>query len=150
MEVDPGIGRLRLGFAAVVLLIAGCSPGATASPVVSAAGGAPRIVGSVTAEACPANVSPPPSPCPTRPLGEATVVVRDTTGNELGRTTTTSDGSFSLPIGQAGPVVVSALVSGGFTQPPAPVAVTLAPGVVEHVDIVFRANEPSTSPTPPG
>jgi hypothetical protein len=141
---DRAVGRLRPGLVALLLLVvAGCSPSATGTPLVSTAGGPPRIVGSVTAEACPANVSPPPSPCPTRPLAEATVVVRDTTGNELGRTTTGSDGSYSVPIGQTGPVVVSALISGGFTQPPAPVTVTLSSlSDVEHVDLVFVPPSP--------
>jgi hypothetical protein len=134
--------RLRFGLAGIILVVAGCSPSATSSPPPSAAGGPPRIVGFVTAQACPANVSPPPSPCPTRPLAEATVVVRDATGNELGRTTTQPDGSFSLPIGQGGPVFVSALPSGGFTVPPSPVPVNLGPGVIEHVEIVFGPASP--------
>jgi hypothetical protein len=50
--------------------------------------------------------------------------VKDANGDELGRATSLADGSYSLPVGMKGTVVITALPVIGLARPPAPVSVS--------------------------
>jgi hypothetical protein len=64
--------------------------------------------------------------------------VTDTTGQELGRTTTGPTGTYALFVGQTGTVIVKALPVDGLPGTPAPVSITLpAPSTINRVDLEF-------------
>ena len=95
------------------------------TPVVSLAGGPDGVTGIITAgPVCPVEQSPPDRKCAPRPVAGAVVIAKDALGDQLGRATSLADGSYSLPVGMAGTVVISALPVAGMAQPPAPVSVT--------------------------
>jgi hypothetical protein len=113
--------------------------GASGAPVVTAAGGPPQVVGTVTAgPVCPVEASPPDPQCAPRPVAGAVIVVTDTSGLELGRTTTEPGGSYSLFVGETGAVIVSALPVPGLPGTPSPVSITLpAPSTINRVDLEY-------------
>ncbi len=103
------------------------SPGADpqATPIVSLAGGPGGLTGMITAgPVCPVEQSPPDPKCAPRPVAGAVVIAKDATGDELGRTTSLADGSYTLPIGTKGTVEILALPVPGLLRPPATVAVS--------------------------
>jgi hypothetical protein len=105
----------------------GGSPGGQPSdtPVVSLAGGPGGVSGIITAgPVCPVEQSPADPKCAPRPVAGAVVIAKDALGDELGRTTSLADGSYSLPVGMAETVVISALPVAGLARPPAPVSLT--------------------------
>jgi len=126
-------------------LVAGCSPGSTASPptnpspVVSFAGGPPSVTGTVTAgPVCPVEQSPPDPKCAARPVAGAVIVATDASGQEVGRAMSAADGSYLVIVGQTGTVLISALPVAGLTGVPAPVTVTLAaPSEVAGIDLEY-------------
>ena len=127
-----------------VLLVAcglpGGSPSASASatPMVSPAGGPPTVVGTVTAgPVCPVEQLPPASACAPRPVPGA-VVVATTAGREVGRTTSAADGTYVLTVGATGTFVIAGLPVAGLMGVPTPVTVTLTdPGASAHVDLQY-------------
>lgn len=95
------------------------------TPVASPAGGPGGVSGIITAgPVCPVEQSPPDSKCAPRPVAGAVVIGKDANGNELGRATSHTDGSYSLPVGMKGTVVITALPVIGLARPPAPVSVS--------------------------
>src|ERR1035437_5904997 len=95
------------------------------TPVVSLAGGPGGVTGIITAgPVCPVEQSPPAPKCAPRPVAGAVVIVKDANGDELGRATSLADGSYSLPVGMKGTVVITALPAIGLARPPAPVRVS--------------------------
>ena len=141
--------RLALQLAAVVLLAA-CQTGPslppTASPVVvsptpivTPGGPPPVVVGTVTAgPVCPVERSPAPPNCAPRPVAGAVVIASDANGQELARTTSASDGTYRLTIGQTSTVVITALPVAGLARAPQPVSVTFdGPGVVVQVNLEY-------------
>jgi hypothetical protein len=66
------------------------------------------------------------------------VVATDAGGQELGRATSAADGSYVLPVGETGAVLISALPVPGLARAPAPVSVTLdSPIKIERVDLEY-------------
>ena len=117
----------------------GATPPVDPSPVVSPAGGLPRVTGAVTAgPVCAVELSPPDPRCAPRPVEGAIVVATNASGQEVGRATSAADGAYELFVSETGIVVITALPVAGLMHPPAPVSVTFAlPGEVEHVDLVY-------------
>ena len=115
------IGILSAGF--VLSLVAG----ACTNPVPTI-GPAPTVSGIVTAgPTCPVERSPEPSGCAPRPVSGAVVIASDTSGMEIARATTDTDGAYVLGISTSETVTISALPVGGLARPPAPVTVDVAP-----------------------
>ncbi len=148
---DPIPRRRRMNAVRLVLLLVcalavACSPmgGRSAapspSPVVSAAG-PPRgvVAGTITAgPVCPVESSPPDPQCAPRPVAGAVVVATDAGGQELGRVTSAADGSYVLPVGEAGTVLITALPIPGLARAPEPVSVTVdSPIMAERVDLEY-------------
>jgi hypothetical protein len=138
------IATRLLPLVACVLVVA-CSPAAgstpplSPSPVVSPAGGPPRVMGTITAgPVCPVEQSPPDPRCAPRPVAGAVIVATDEGGQEVGRATSAADGTYELTAGQTGAVVLTALPVDGLARPPAPVRLVFnGPGEVEHIDLEY-------------
>jgi hypothetical protein len=113
--------------------------GPTGAPVISAGGGPPQVVGTVTAgPVCAVEASSPDPQCAPRPVSGAVIVVTDSSGLELGRTTTGPTGTYALIVGKTGAVIVKALPVDGLPGTPSPVSITLsAPGTINRVDLEF-------------
>jgi hypothetical protein len=131
-----------LGCALVIACVppSGGSKLPSPSPVVSAAG-PPRgvVTGTITAgPVCPVESSPPDPRCAPRPVAGAVVVATDAGGQELSRATSAGDGSYVLPVGETGTVLISALPVPGLARAPAPVSITLnSPIKTEGVDLEY-------------
>jgi hypothetical protein len=66
------------------------------------------------------------------------IVVTNTGGQELGRTTTAADGSYQMVVGETGTLTISGLPVAGLMRAPAPTNVTLtSPGETERVDLQY-------------
>lgn len=104
----------------------GTSGGAPSdSPTVSLAGGPGGVSGIITARpVCAVEQATPDPSCAPIPVADAVVIAKDAIGDEVGRTTSAADGSYRLPIGLLGPVMISVLPVAGLASPPAPVSVT--------------------------
>jgi hypothetical protein len=134
-----------LGLLVACVLVAACgpasraSPAADPSPVTSPAGGSPNVTGTVTAgPVCPVETVPPDPGCAPRPVAGAVIVVTNTGGQELGRTTTAADGSYQMVVGETGTLTISGLPVAGLMRAPAPTNVTLtSPGETERVDLQY-------------
>ncbi len=127
------IGCIPLALA----ILAGCS-----SPAVIPAGPPTTITGTVTAgPVCPVERNPPESQCAPRPVAGATIVVTDSGGHEVVRTTSAADGTYSAAVGRAGTFTVSALPVAGLMGLPKPVTVTFASakgeGEVARADLEY-------------
>ena len=122
--------------ALVALLAAACSPAPTAE-----SGGPPQaIVGSVTAgPICPVERNPPQSGCAPRPVAGALIVLDDSTGREVARTTSGPDGRYRITVATAGAFSVRGLPVAGLMGAPRPVTITLAAGIggVQTVDLEY-------------
>lgn len=152
--------RQRLLMALVTLLVAACatpsgsapvsSPLLLVTPVISPAfspsvpppslgGPPPRVTGSVTAgPVCPVEKNPPDPACAPRPVAGAVIVATDSSGQEVGRATTASDGSYQLTVSETGTFVITGLPVPGLMGAPDPVSVTLAfPSATEQVDLEY-------------
>ena len=120
----------------VALLAAACSPAPTAE-----SGGPPRaIVGSVTAgPICPVERIPPQSGCAPRPVAGAVIVLDDSTGREVARTTSGPDGRYRITVATSGTFSVSGMPVAGLMGAPRPVTITLAAGIggVQTVDLEY-------------
>lgn len=146
---------VRLVFALAALLVAcgaptGTSPLSSPSPVISptgpppsvapasVAGPPPSVTGIVTAgPVCPV-MRNPPDVCVPGPVAGAVIVATNASGQEVGRTTTGTDGSYRLIVSATGTVVISALPVVGLMRVPAPVTVTLAfPSATQRVDLEY-------------
>ena len=117
-------------------LVAACSPAPAAE-----SGGPPRaIVGLVTAgPTCPVERNPPQPGCAPRPVAGAVIVVDDSTGREVARTTSGPDGRYRVIVDRSGTFSVRGLRVAGLMGPPRPVTVTLAAGIggVQTVDLEY-------------
>lgn len=115
------------------------SPGASATPLASPAGGPPTVVGTVTAgPVCPVEQLPPASACAPRPVAGAVIVATDADGREVGRTTSAADGTYRLTVGATGTIVIQGLPVAGLLGVPTPVTVRLTePGAGAHVDLQY-------------
>ncbi len=120
-------------------LLAGCAAGGTSAPAPSLGGSAPSISGTVTAgPVCPVERIPPLPGCSPRPVGGAVVVVDDSSGREVARATTGTDGTYRVAVPATGMFTVSALPVQGLMRPPAPITVTLpAPGASATADLEY-------------
>ena len=122
--------------ALVALLAAACSPAPTAE-----SGGPPQaIVGSVTAgPICPVERNPPQSGCAPRPVAGALIVLDDSTGREVARTTSGPDGRYRITVATAGAFSVRGLPVAGLMGAPRPVTITLAAGIggVQTVNLEY-------------
>ena len=118
------------------LLVAACSPAPTVLPA-----GPPRaIVGSVTAgPTCPVERNPPQPGCAPRPVAGAVIVLDDSTGREVARTTSGPDGRYRITVATSGAFSVRALPVAGLMGAPRPVTVTLPAGIggVQTVDLEY-------------
>ncbi len=137
------VARLVL-LAACALVVAcgpvtGDSPLPSASPVVTPAGGPPRVTGTITAgPVCPVEPSPPDPRCAPRPVAGAVIVATNAAGQEVGRATSGADGSYQMIVSETGTVLLTAQPVTGLVGLPAPVTVTLAvPSEVEHIDLAY-------------
>jgi hypothetical protein len=134
---------------AALVLVAGCtsgpaglgSPAASAAPSVgpSVAGGPPRLTGTVTAgPVCPVEKNPPDPACAPRPVASAVIIATNASGEEVGRTTTAADGTYTLVVGQTGAITVTAQPVKGYMGTPAPATVTFAgPSEVKTLDLAY-------------
>lgn len=136
--------RLLALVAVAAVALGGCTGAVsiasrTPAPVVSPAGGPPRVTGTVTAgPVCPVEPASPDPRCAPRPVAGAVIVATDASGQEVGRATSAADGTYALVVGQTGTVVLTAQPVTGLMRPPAPVSVTLtSPGQVEHIDLEY-------------
>jgi FAD dependent oxidoreductase len=135
--------RRLLPLMACALLLACGSAGtslvSSPSPVISPAGGPPKVTGTISAgPVCPVEQSPPDPQCAPRPVAGAVVVVTDASGQEVGRATSALDGSYQLFVTETGTVLITALPVAGLARPPAPVSVTLAfPSATERLDLQY-------------
>lgn len=142
---------VRLLPLAIAVLVVACGPsGGTSSPAgpsptasptrgPTPAGGPSRVLGSVTAgPVCPVEQSPPNPGCAPRPVAGAVIVATNAAGQEVGRATSESDGSYALTVTETGTVVITALPVDGLMGVPQPVTITLpSPGTVEHLDLEY-------------
>jgi hypothetical protein len=97
------------------------------------------VVGTITAgPVCPVEQSPPDPQCAPRPVEGAVIVATDAIGDEVGRATSDADGSYLLPVGETGNVVITALPVAGLMGTPSPVSLTLtAPSEVHRLDFEY-------------
>ena len=136
--------RLLALAAAAALAFGGCTgtvsvASGTPVPVVTLAGGPPRVTGMVSAgPVCPVEPASPDPRCAPRPVAGAVIVATDASGQEVGRATSAADGTYELVVGETGTVVLTAEPVTGLMRPPEPVSVTLtSPGQVERVDLEY-------------
>jgi hypothetical protein len=117
----------------------GASPRPSPPPVVSPAGGPPRVTGTISAgPVCAVEPSPPDLHCAPRPVAGAVIVATDAGGQEVGRATSAADGSYELFAGETGTLLVAALPVAGLARPPAPVSVTMSsPSEVKRIDLEY-------------
>ena len=119
--------------------VSSTAPHPDVSPPMTPAGPPPRVTGTVTAgPVCPVERNPPDPSCAPRPVDGAVIVATDSNGQEVGRATTTADGTFQLTVPQTGTFVITGLPVPGLLGVPDPVAVSLTfPGATQHVDLVY-------------
>jgi hypothetical protein len=109
---------------------------ATSTPSVGIpTSGGPWIVGMATAApTCPVESNPPLPGCAPRPVGGATIIVRDAGGRQIASTTTGSDGSYRVAV-PAGSVRVEAAPAAGVMHAPAPIDVVVPAGAAAWVRV---------------
>ncbi len=105
------------------------TPRASSTPSVGIpSSGGPWIVGVATAgPTCPVESNPPLPGCAPKPVGGATIIVRDAGGGQIASTTTAPDGSYRMAV-PAGSVRVEAAPAAGLMHAPAPIEVVVPPG----------------------
>jgi hypothetical protein len=136
------MNALRLVLLSVLLCACsapgGASPLASPTPVFTLAGHPPTVTGVVTAgPVCPVERNPPDPSCAPRPVAGAVIVAADTSGHEVARATTATDGSYRLVIGP-GTFVITGLPVAELLGAPAPVTVTLTfPSETKKVDLQY-------------
>jgi len=115
------------------------SPPLSPTPVVSPAGGPPSVTGTISAgPVCAVEPSLPDPLCLPRPVAGAVIVATDASGQEVGRATSATDGSYEMIVSETGTVLITALPAAGLARPPAPVTVTLAsPSEIKRVDLEY-------------
>ena len=100
------------------------------------AAGVTGIVGKATAgPVCPVEQPGDPN-CLPRPVPDATVVVNDASGAEVGTMTTRPDGSFAFAL-PAGEYVVLGGSVDGLMGTPAPMSVTVQAGVLTTIELAY-------------
>jgi hypothetical protein len=98
-------------------------------PVAVPADGGPWIVGTAVAgPTCPVVQEPPDPGCADRPVGGATVVVRDRAASVVAEVTTGEDGAFIAPVPVGGTYVVEARPVQGLLGTPAHAEVVVPDG----------------------
>lgn len=112
------------------------TPRATSTPSVGIpTSGGPWIVGIATAgPTCPVETNPPLPGCAPKPVGGATIIVRDAGGRQIASTTTASDGSYRVAV-PAGSVRVEAAPAAGVMHAPAPIDVVVPAGAAAWVRV---------------
>ncbi len=132
----PPVLLAALLVAPMAPLLAACSSGQAVLP----AGPPQTIVGSITAgPTCPVERNPPESGCAPRPIAGAAIVVEDSTGHQVGRTTSGPDGRYRITIAVSGTFSVRGMPVPGLMGVPRPATVTLAGGIggVKTVDLEY-------------
>jgi len=95
------------------------------------------IGGVVTAgPVCPVEKNPPDPRCAPRPVDGAILVVRNATGTEVARVTTTADGTFFAEL-PGGFYVVMPQPAKGLLGTPDPQSVTVADGAAVRLDLSY-------------
>ncbi len=109
---------------------------ATSTPaVVVPSTGGPWVIGTATrGPICPVERFPPDPLCAPKPVAGAVIVVRDSGGLELARTTTASDGTYRVAV-RAGPVQVEGEPAAGVMHAPAPIDVVVPAGAAAWVRV---------------
>ncbi len=132
----PALLAALLAALLVAALVAACSPAPTAE-----SGGPPQaIVGSVTAgPTCPVERNPPQPGCAPRPVAGAVIVLDDSTGREVARTTSGPDGRYRITVATSGTFSVRGMPVAGLMGAPRAVTITLAAGIggVQTVDLEY-------------
>ncbi len=130
--------RTVLAGAVLLIAIAGCagSSGVSGSPAPSAHVQS-GITGIVTSgPVCPVERVPPDPSCAPRPVGGATLIVRDGTGHEVARATSEADGRFLIPVAPGTYVVEPQPVTGLMGTAP-PQDVTVDPGSLATIEVSY-------------
>lgn len=96
-------------------------------------------MGTVTAgPVCPVERNPPDPKCAPRPVAGAVIVVTNSAGAEVGRTTSGADGTYQFNVDETGAMLISALPVTGLMGVPDPVTVNLTfPGATVRVDLEY-------------
>jgi Carboxypeptidase regulatory-like domain len=129
----PALPKLTL---LAALLLAACTPGASAGPTTggsaapspTAAGSTYTLQGKAAAgPTCPVEQAPPQSQCAPRPVAGAVLVITNAAGQEVARVTTDESGAFT-----------AAVPAGSYTITPQPIDGLM--GVAPPVSVTVDAN----------
>ena len=112
-----------LFLATLVAAVTGCATGGAAAVEVSGL--------AVAGPVCPVETASPDPACDPRPVAGAEMVIRDTAGNVVTRSSTDAEGEFRLT-----------LAPGSYRVEPQPVEGLM--GTAEPFDLVVEAGEPIT------
>ena len=130
---------LLLWLTVLAVVLGGCAGTAVGSAPASGspAGAGSGIAGTVTAgPACPVQKTPPDPSCADRPVAGAVLVIQTAAGAEVARVTTNVSGAFAATL-PAGAYVIEAQPVSGLMGTPAAQPVTVQPGAVTTVDVVY-------------
>ncbi len=124
--------------AAAALALAGCSRGtpAVTEPVVPTGVNVGTGIAGLVTEGPMCPVEPADGSCPDRPIS-ATIDIQDVNGRLVKEVRSGSDGIYRLPVDPGVYRVVPGKAGALFPRPPAPVTVTVPPGLWVRADLSY-------------